>query len=247
MVASTVVAAASATAAATATVAGSAVHGAAACGPTAAKLTVRGTGEATGTPDLLILTLSVSTSAPTANGALDQNNQAASAVTAALAAGGVKGKDVQTTGLSIQPQFDKTGSVTGYAVTNSVVADIHQLSSAGSIIDAAAGAAGDAVRIGGVTFSIEDPRPLEDRARRDAVRQAVSHATAMAAAAGQRLAGVCSIRDDSAAPVPVSATFGSVASAAPSAVPLERGSQQASAEVTVVYALAAGRAGKGGR
>ncbi len=211
------------------------------CGPTAPKLTVRGTGQATGTPDLLTLTLSVSTTAPTANGALDQNDQDAAAVTAALATGGVKGKNVQTTGLSVQPQFNKTGTVTGYSVTNSVVADVRQLSSAGAVIDAAAAAAGNAVRVSGLTFSIQDPRPLEDRARRDAVGQAVSDAAAMAAAAGQRLAGVCKVTDDSTAPVPVGQTFSSAAGTAGTvaSVPLERGTQQATAQVTMVYSLAA--------
>jgi hypothetical protein len=89
-----------------------------------------------------------------------------------------------------------------------------------------------------LTFSIEDPRKIEDKARTDAVHQAVSHAQSMAQAAGERLGPVCSLSDDSSPsyfnPGPLHAAASSAA-AAP--VPLQAGTQQVSAQVTLVYAL----------
>jgi uncharacterized protein YggE len=108
------------------------------------------------------------------------------------------------------------------------------------VLDAAVGAGGDSLNIDSIEFARADPRVLEDRARQDAVRQAVGHAAAMAHAAGERLAGVCTVTDQSAlaplSPLPLasSAAFGA---AAPS-VPLERGTEEADAQVTLVYALA---------
>lgn len=211
------------------------------CGAGAPKLTVHGTGTATGTPDLLTLSLAVAASGPTANTALSEDNSSTSAVVGALTSGGVVKKDVQTTGLSIQPTYGTKGALTGYSVSNSVVAKIRDFATAGAVIDAAAGAAGNAVRIDSLAFSIADPRGVEDQARQDAVRQAVSHAATMAAAAGERLGPVCTLTDDSS--TSASSAAGSVAQPfkLSTTVPLQPGTQQANAQVTVVYSLETSR------
>jgi uncharacterized protein YggE len=213
------------------------------CSPNSAKLTVQGTGVATGTPDTLTVDITISTTGATAQAALAANNTEAAAVIAAFAAGGVTKQSIQTTGLSVQPNYTfKNGTevLTGYGVNNTVTAMITNLASAGSVIDAVSGAAGNAGQINSATFSIKDPRDLEDQARTDAVHQAVSHAQTMAASAGERLGPVCSLTDTtpiSQVSPGLNAAAGSSAQA--SAVPLEVGSQQASAQVTIVYSLKA--------
>ncbi|MGH9092261.1 MAG: SIMPL domain-containing protein [Acidimicrobiales bacterium] len=210
-----------------------------ACGSDAPELTVHGTGLATGTPDVLTLTLAVDVSGPSAQTALAGDNGSTAAVIGSLAGDGVARRDIQTTGLSVQPNYDKTGALTGYGVSNSVVARLHDLSTAGQVVDAAAGAAGNAVRINSLAFSIQDPRRLQDRARQDAVRQAVSHAGTMALAAGEHLGPVCSLTDNSSLSpgTHFSANAAAGAALAPTSVPLQVGTQQASAQVTLVYAL----------
>ncbi len=211
------------------------------CSPNSAKLTVQGTGLATGTPDTLTVDITISTTEATAQAALAHNNNEATAVIAAFAAGGVTKQNIQTTGLSVQPNYtftNGTETLTGYGVNNTVTAMITNLASAGSVIDAVSGAAGNAGQINSVSFSIKDPRDLEDQARTDAVHQAVSHAQTMAASAGERLGPVCSLTDTTPTSQ-ASSGFNSAAgtSAQPSAVPLEVGSQQATAQVTIVYSL----------
>lgn len=213
------------------------------CSPNSAKLTVQGTGVATGTPDTLTVDITISTTGATAQAALASNNTAAVAVIAAFAAGGVTKQNIQTTGLSVQPNYTfKNGTevLTGYGVNNTVTAMITNLASAGSVIDAVSGAGGNAGQISSATFSIKDTRNLEDRARTDAVHQAVSHAQTMAASASERLGPVCSLTDTTPISQP-SPGFNSAAgtSAQSSAVPLEVGSQQASAQATIVYSLKA--------
>lgn len=220
--------------------AGGAVASAAQCGSGAPTLTVHGTGRATGTPNLLTLTMAVSVTGATAQAALAADNTSTQAVITTLTFGQVAKKDIETTGLSIQPSYNATGVLTGYAVDNSVVAKITDFSTAGAVIDAAASAAGDAARIDSLAFSIADPRGLEDQARQDAVHQAVSHASAMAAAAGERLGPVCSLTDDSTesgGTTGMRFAQGALAAPSGSTVPVEAGSQQASAQVTLVYAL----------
>lgn len=212
------------------------------CGGSSPELTVQGTGLSTGTPDQLTLTVDVSVIGATAQAALSEDDTQAAAVVAALTRGGVSTADVQTTGLSVQPDYTTQGGNTvlaGYAVDNSVVATIDDLGTAGSDIDSVADAAGDDVRIDSVSFSLADPRTIEDRARQDAVRQASSHAAAMAAAAGQRLARICSVTDRSSSTTsPLGNPLNQLGAASPAAsVPLEAGTQQASAQVSVVYAL----------
>src|SRR5271155_2081349 len=83
----------------------------AACGGSAPKLTVQGTGLTTGTPNILTLTVGINVT-----------DAKATAVTAVLALGGVQAKDVQTSGLSINPQYNLHGVITGYQVTNTLTA-----------------------------------------------------------------------------------------------------------------------------
>ena len=221
------------------------------CGAGSPKLTVVGTGLATGTPDLLTISVDVSVTGASAAGTLADDNARTAAVLAAFTQGGVAAKDVQTTGLSVQPDFAFTGGrqvLTGYGVDNTVVAKLRDLPRAGATIDAVAVAAGDAARINSLDFSLNDPRGLQDRARRDAVHQAVDHARSMALAAGDRLGPVCTLTDDSAAAnqlLPQSSLGGlraGTASPVP-AVPVTAGTEQVSASVTLVYALVSGRAG----
>lgn len=210
------------------------------CGGSSPRLTVQGTGLATGTPNLLTVTVGIDVTDPTAAGALADDNNKATAVIDALALGGVTAKDAQTSDLSVNPQYNQNGVITGYQVTNTLTAMIRDFKTAGTVIDDVAGAGGNATRINSLDFSVADTRGLEDRARTDAVHQAVAHARSMAEAAGERLGPVCSLTDQTQIEnfnEPYAAGLPSATSNAPAAVPLEAGSQQETAQVSMVYAL----------
>ena len=211
------------------------------CGAGSSKVTVQGTGLATGTPNVLTVDVGINVVGPTAQAALADDNTTTTAVTNTLTEGGVAAKDVQTTDLSINPQYNSHGVITGYAVTDTLTAELRNFSTAGSTIDAVANAGGNATRIDSLSFSVQDTRGLEDSARTDAVRQAVSHARSMALAANERLGPICSLSDQTQTELfnqnfdAAGAVAHSAASSAP--VPLEPGSQQETAQVTMVYAL----------
>jgi uncharacterized protein len=210
------------------------------CGGSSPHLTVQGTGTASGPPDELDFQAQVSVNAASAQSALGEDSATTSDVVRAIESAGVKAKDVETTGLSINPNYaDENGRsiISSYGVTNSISVTVGQIAQAGSVIDAASSAGGNDVSIDGLSFAEADPRMLQDRAREDAVRQAVTHASAMARAAGERLGGVCSLTDQSGISEPQPLLNGAHAAAGASAPPLEGGTQQASAEVTLVYAL----------
>src|SRR2546429_9153820 len=95
----------------------------AATGSTAPKITVHGVGRVSGTPDLLTVVLGVETRAPKATDALPDNSRRANALVDLLKQRGVDKRDLQTSQLSINPQYDEKGRViTGYDVSNLVTA-----------------------------------------------------------------------------------------------------------------------------
>lgn len=216
----------------------------ASCPGGGARLTVQGSGQVVGTPNELDLAAEVDVTGGTAAIALADDDVTTAAVVAAIEAHGVARRDVSTTDVTINPLYgdpDQSSVITGYEVSNSIGVTIRRLAVAGQVLDAAAGAGGNAFSITSLAFVQADPRVLEDQARQDAVRQAVSHAAAMAGAAGERLAGVCTVTDQSSvSPLPSAepgfATAAGPARAAPS-VPLEPGTEEVDAQVTLVYAL----------
>ncbi|MGH9305751.1 MAG: SIMPL domain-containing protein [Acidimicrobiales bacterium] len=208
------------------------------CGGSSAKLTVTGSGMATGTPDQLTLQVSLDVTGPTAKAALADNSDKTSAAINALKGSGVPAADIQTTGLSIRPHYSVVHNVPtpdGYEVVNSITAKLSDLTKAGSTIDALAA---NSLRVDSLNFSIKDPRPVQDQARTDAVHQAVSHARSMVAATGGHLGSLCSLTDNPS--TTYHQGFNQLNSATPAArapVPLQPGILSETANVTLVYSI----------
>jgi uncharacterized protein YggE len=204
-----------------------------------ARVTVTGTGTVSGTPNQLVLSMGVQVNAASVGTALQQANQAVRQVTAALRARGVAAADIQTSGLSIQPNY-RSGSQApdGYGVSESLTATLRQLSVAGAEIDAAVRAGGNATTVNGISLNLTDTSGLMARARAAAVADARVKAAQYARALGQPLGPVVSIADQSSSQ-PVEFAYSSGAAARnPAAVPISPGTQQLSVSITVVYALA---------
>ena len=105
-------------------------------------ITVTGNGAVTGTPDELQLSLEADAQAASVSAALDSANQAMTAVRDALTACRVAPADLQTSGMSLRPQYNQQGTITGYTVSESLTAELHYLATAGQTIT-------DAVEAGG--------------------------------------------------------------------------------------------------
>ncbi len=198
-------------------------------------ISTRGVGTVTRTPDTVTIVIGVQTRAPSATGALAANTEKATALINTLKSKGVAPADLQTSQLTVNPTSDPaSGRITGYEVTNQVTAKLHDIGAAGGLIDAAGAAAGDAVRLQQLSFSIADDSAARAQARADAVRQAQAHAKQMADAAGVRLGQIRSITET---PVSPPGPFGRDAAAAGAAVPIEPGTQELTVMVEVVYAI----------
>lgn len=201
-------------------------------------ITVTATGTATGTPDTLTVQLGVQTQAKTAGAALSANNTKATALIAALSKQGIAKKDLATSDLAIYPTYSENGTtVTGYQVTNTVTATLRNVDRAGAVIDAAARAAGDAIRLNQVGFSFDDETALRAAARADAVKQALAQAKQLASAAGVALGPIQSITEDNvvSGPQPLIERAGAADSGA--SMPVLSGQGQLAITVQVVVSI----------
>lgn len=197
-------------------------------------ITAKGVGRVTGVPDVVVVTLGMETQSRQAREALSANNERTGALIALLKDAGIAEEDIKTSQFSIFPRYDNEGrTIEGYTVTNLLTARVREGRDAGSLIDAAAGAAGNDVRVQSVQFEIDDEGSLFAEARADAVRQARTQAEQLAEAAGVELGDVRSITESSTeggpGPFPLSRTDTA------ESVPLQPGSQELTLEVQVVY------------
>lgn len=200
-----------------------------------ARITVTGTGTVAGTPNQLMLSMGVQVNGGSVSIALSQANQAVSSVTAALRQRGVAAADIQTSGLSIYPNYQANSQVpVGYGVSESLTATLSNLSTAGSQIEAAVHAGGNATTVDNISLNLADDGSLLANARANAVKDARTKAAQFARALGVPLGQVISISSADQFQPPV--MFGAQASAAKGApVPISPGTQQVSVSVTVVY------------
>jgi uncharacterized protein len=202
-----------------------------------ARITVTGTGNVSGVPNQLVLSMGVQTSGASVAGALRQANQAVRAITAVLTRSGVRAASIQTSGLSIQPSYNNSGAPSGYGVSEQLSITLNRLSSAGTQISQAARAGGNATVIDGVSLNLSDTGSLLAAARAKAVADAKAKAAAYARALGRPLGAVVSMSESQPAQPPVYPVPVANGAHAASSVPVHPGTQQLSVTVTVVFAL----------
>jgi len=211
-----------------------ATAGAAGAATRSRTITVTGTGEVHGTPDVADLVLGVSGRAGSAAEVMSRIADRAQKVIGALHDTGVSDDDIQTADLTVSPVYDEDGKVTGYEATNTVSVRIRDLSKAGAIVDAAAATAGDDIRVQGITFSIDDDSALLAAARTKATKRARAQAEQLASGADVEVGEVRSITESKSA-VPL--TYGADAAAKAASTPVMPGSQTISVQATVVFAI----------
>jgi uncharacterized protein len=199
-------------------------------------ITVTGTGTIQAAPDLATLMIGVTTQGETAAVALSANSDAVAAVTARLRASGIEARDMQTSNLSINPNwtsFDSSSSPTiaGYVATNLLTIRVRDLGGLGAVLDAAV--ADGANTLNGLTFGMAKPEPALNEARKAAVADARARAELLVAAAGMKLGRVVTITEGGAWTDPAPMFRDSAA-----AVPVQGGEVAMTASVTIQYEMA---------
>ncbi len=197
------------------------------------------TGEATVSiaPDVAVIRIGVGSLGKTAREASDANAKQMTAVLSAIRSAGIADRDVQTSRLSLQPQYDPnkggTARLLGFQVTNQLTIRIRDIDSLPSILDRAIAAGAN--EMSGIEFIVSEQSKLLDQARDDAVSDARRKAELYAKAAGAVLGPVAAITEDGASP-PVRPMMQSM-QAMRASVPVAPGEQMLRAAVTVSFEL----------
>jgi hypothetical protein len=207
--------------------------------PTPRTLTVSGSGEIKAAPDAAQLSTGVVTQAPTAAQALAANARAMNAVFATLKRAGIADKNIQTSGISLSPQYTsaKAGQaphISGYQVTDTVSVLADALDKVGPTMDALVAAGSN--QIDGPDFIIADPKPLLAKARAEAVKDAMAKAQAYATAAGVTLGPIMSISEGgSPAPQPMGRMM--MAADLKQSTPIAAGEESVTADVSITWEI----------
>lgn len=194
-------------------------------------------------PDVARLNLGVQVTEASVSAARNGAADAMTKVQAALKQKGVMEKDIRTQNLNITPQYsnttDKNGAPTirGYQVSNQLQVTVRNIDTASDVLDAAVAAGGNAVRVNGISFTVDQPEQFLSHARDEAVKNARTRAEVLAKAAGVSLGTVRSISEStngSAIAVPQRAAASADGLAAPP-TPVNPGEQTLQLTVSVVY------------
>lgn len=158
-----------------------------------------GTGKASTVPDELSFSVNVGVTRPDVAEAHDESGRILAKVLAALRKHGVRKADTQTTGLSIDPEYRyhqyAEPEITGYRVNQSMRVTVTEIAGAGKAITASIRAGGNAVQVRNISLGISDRDRVLGEARDLAVEQAKAKAEQVAAATGQSLGEVLSVRE----------------------------------------------------
>ena len=159
------------------------------------QIVVTGHGEVKVSPDRATIQIAVQTRAATASEAAAQNATKQQAVLAALRSLGLSDDQLSTINYQVYPEQryeqGKDPVITGYNVTNTVVADIRRLDQVGKVIDAAL--SHGANLISSLQFYSSNTEAARRSAIANAIAAARADAEAAARAAGGTLGGVLEI------------------------------------------------------
>lgn len=203
-------------------------------------LTLTATSDVQGAPDVAQIGAGVVTQAAEADAALRANSEKMTRVMAALRRAGVAERDIQTSGISVQPQFRyeerQPPILTGFQASNRVQVTLRDLKATGRVIDTLV--AEGANQIDGPSFRIQNPDPLMDKARQEAVRKARARAELYAAAAGLRVKRIASISETQSFRPPQPIMMRATAmDSAPAAPPVAPGDVELTASITIAFEL----------
>ena len=209
----------------------------------ATTLAIASHGEARTAPDQATISLGVTTEATTAADAMAQNRTRMNAIVAAVRAQGVEERDIQTSGLNLNPQYIHTERqaprISGYQASNQVTLNVRDLPKLGPVVDAVVRAGAN--QINGISFGLQNTDAASDDARRMAVRNLQRKAEAYAQAAGYRIVRLVTLSESGGyipGPRPMMREVAMMAQAGDAATSVSPGQVQVRVDVTAVYEMA---------
>src|SRR5579864_3019192 len=205
----------------------------------ASTLDVSAEGEAKAPPDMATIDLGVTADAPTAQAALQQTSAAMAKVVAALKAAGIAPRDIQTSQVSLSPQYayaqGEAPKLTGYEAANRVTVTVGDLARLGPVVDAVVGAG--AATVGEISFGLKSRGSAENYARLVAVKALDDKAALLAEAAGYHVKRLVNLTEGASEAAPPPRPLMALQARQASATPIEAGEMTVRIDVTGEFEL----------
>jgi hypothetical protein len=164
-------------------------------------------GETRMKPDIVTLTLGVTSEAATAQAASADVARKANAVVQALRGAGIAQRDIQTQWVQLTPKYSDRANAPNQIVaqqaTTTLTVTVRDLERAGATLDLAVAAGANLVQ--GVRFSLADPALPQRQARDQALRALQTEAVEVAGVMGQRVVRLVSVNTQAYSEVVVTA------------------------------------------
>lgn len=165
-------------------------------------ITVIGQGRVAAVPDTIYTDIGAETIRPNLPQALAATGDDATKLTAALKSAGVADVDMQTTSLYAYQRTDQYGNVTGFSASTNLRVRIRDVTKATAVINAAANAIGNDVRLGQFQYQRTDITVQAAQARQLALTAAQDRAAGIAKLSNRSLGKISSVTEDFAGYVP---------------------------------------------
>lgn len=211
--------------------------------PAVSSIRVTGDAKVTAQPDRVQIDIGVTTRSARSAEAAAQNAREVDTVLAAVKKAAGPTAVLKTISYSVNPnyQYHPNGvepTITGYTAANVVQVQLDELAKIGSVIDSATQSGAN--RIQGIQFTLRDQDAVRAAALREAARRARAEADVLAGALGLKIVRVLSVEEVSPRVVPVRAYMAMARStaAAEVATPVEAGTLDISADVTLAVEVA---------
>ena len=201
-------------------------------------VTVSGSGRASVSPDVVRLDLRVGHDADDVAAALAGATEGITGVVAVVRDHGVADADIRTLDAGVNQRWDNTGVPVGFTAQQRLGVTVRRIESVGEVLEAAAGAVGNALLVDSVRLDVADRSDGLRRARDAAFADALGKAQQYAALSGAELGKVLGVAEAGALPLE-GRRMNMLAMAADAAggMPVEAGELDLGATVTVTWEL----------
>jgi uncharacterized protein YggE len=206
------------------------------------RVDINATGTVSRVPDLAIISAGVVTKSKTATGAIADNAARMERVRAALRRAGIEDRDIQTSSISLQPDYryqeGQPPVLTGYGASNNVSIKFRDIRKSGSILDALV--AEGANQINGPSLTIDKPETAYDEARAKALAAGRTRADLYARNLGMRVVKLLSVSEIggfSRPPMPYMRDVAMAAQESSAKTGIDPGSQDLEVTLTMSFEL----------
>lgn len=210
--------------------------------PANAGITVTGTGQVSGSPDIARVTVGVESQGNEVKQVVSENNTKMAELIAGLKGAGISDKDIQTTNYSVYVENPRVEPVAPtekaqpssliYHVANQVQITVRDISKLSSVLDLSVEKGANSIY--GVSFDVSNPTALEDQAREIAVANARDRAEKLAKLEGLTLGSVIRVEEISGSPAMY---YAAAKDMAQGGAAIESGSIQITVNLQVTYGI----------